>query len=1479
MTSRRIQTQFIGFWRHPVNSAKRKVFYSQHQQQSQSDDTLLYTRMIAAWRHPFSKNKRKVYVAQRKLGLERHKLLSGEVFAKWGKGKTETGNTHSKNPTYRSESMRSNFGEDFGTVDVVHSKLFDCYVNNSLGRYNPGEYVGLDRPKMSAADSDVRLIAYYLPQFHPIAENDEWWGKGFTEWRNVTRAYPHFEGHYQPRVPGELGYYDLRVVDVMRRQVELAKHYGIGAFCFHFYWFNGKRLLELPILNFLENKDINFPFCLCWANENWSRRWDGSEHELLIAQQHSAEDDVAFLTYLDKYFKDPRYLKVDGKPVLSVYRPSILPDMKETTKRWRETAKKLGYPDIYLIATNSFGFVDYKSYDFDALSEFPPHHVKAANIQNEFMLSEFRTGWRIRSYNEIVESELQRKPLAGIVHPGIMPSWDNSARRPANGEIIHESSPALFHKWLEHAIELAAKNPPEQRLVFINAWNEWAEGAYLEPDARYGYAYLNACASALSQYISKKTVHQTGNVWNSKAKTVLLCTHHAGKRIYGGERSLLDVMRALHHAGFNVVVTAQESSNTEYIAELRRWAQVVRILPYHQWTKDPQASTESVPKFLELCDEFQPDLVYVNTIVVKAPLIAAKLKGVPSIVHAREVILHDVELAEQIGKRPTEIVAEVVRTTDHIIANSNVTAACFSTDGHTTTIYNIIAADQFDLPNTLESHIVRFGLISSNLGKKGIEDVIELARLCEQAEPRARFLIIGPTSRPICQQYISGSKKEGCPSNVEFVDYKSSPQEALQLVNVVLNFSHFQESFGRTILEAMAASRPVIVYDWGALPELVRHGETGFIIPHRRPDMAIEWVKLLCDYPSKIRQLGAHARERADAKFGFPEFAQKIAAVCNQVASQRQTASERYSAVLAQRVRSQDETHIDIVICVHNALSDVSACLTSVQKYLGRSHKLIIVDDASEPETRDYLNEFVKRLPGTILWRNDVAVGYTRAANKGLELSSGDLVILLNSDTVVTKFWAEKMADAVFSVKGGGLVGPMSNAASFQSLPNIAGTKSQTAVNQLPEWVTPEDMNHYCEEWSSTAAPVVPLVHGFCFGIAREVIDTIGGFDEKAFPEGYGEENDYCIRAMDAGFSLVLATHTYVFHAKSKSYTEERRHSLAERSQEVLYSRHGRDRFLAACEYLEKHPQLGKLRNFAVELYSTGRANTSKGAAAERVTAAGPRALSTWSDKQWLDCLQSSVDCRVVKNVRLPGFPDVNMQTGSVGSAGKGALQEAFKFYLYVRAAARDAGLPLAQTSRVLDFGVGWGRIIRCFLRDVSPSGLHGVDVSERFLDAVRSTEVPGDFRLIQPAGKLPFEDNFFDVVFSYSVFTHLPEELQDNWLREIRRVLKPGGIMVATVEPVRFVEFIEELSKAENIASQWHRELVAALKAKPNASVLLKEKGFVFLETNNGKTYGDTIMTEGYVGRHWGQFFNVKSYLDDPIQFKQAVVFCTKPT
>ena len=349
--------------------------------------------------------------------------------------------------------------------------------------------------------SSIRLIAFYLPQFHPIPENDAWWGKGFTEWSNVVSALPQFEGHYQPHLPADLGFYDLRIPDVQRQQVDLAKAYGIEGFCFYFYWFGGKTLLEHPIRQYLKHPEFDLPFCLCWANENWSRRWDGLDRDILIAQGYSKEDDLAFIEYIAEYLRDPRYIRVMGRPLLVVYRPGLLPDPRKTAKCWRDWCRNHGIGEIYLAYTQSFEIVDPAEYNFDAAIEFPPNNSDPPVITDQVSLhnpyfSGIVCDWRVF----IERSRNYDKPLYTLFR-GVNPSWDNEARRTGRGTVFANSSPAGYKEWLRNAcLDTAARfEDHDNRLVFINAWNEWAEGAHLEPDRRFGCAYLHATAAALRE--------------------------------------------------------------------------------------------------------------------------------------------------------------------------------------------------------------------------------------------------------------------------------------------------------------------------------------------------------------------------------------------------------------------------------------------------------------------------------------------------------------------------------------------------------------------------------------------------------------------------------------------------------------------------------------------------------------------------------------------------------------------------------------------------------------------------------------------------------------------------------------------------------------------------------------------------------------------------------------------------------------------
>ena len=341
------------------------------------------------------------------------------------------------------------------------------------------------------------VLAFHLPQFHRIPENDAWWGAGFTEWTALARGQPRFEGHYQPRIPGELGFYDLDDPATLSAQAALARGAGIGAFVFYHYDFGGRRLLQAPVETFLTTPDIDIGFCLMWANENWTRRWDGAEEDVLVEQDYSPEHEAARIADFARHFRDRRYLRLEGRPVLMVYRASLIPDTAATMARWRRLfAERHGESPIFVMA-QTFDDADPRPLGFDAAIEFPPHKVTRGLPQVFDRLEVFDEGLSadLYAYDHVVEASLgEVSPPYPLIKTAV-PSWDNDARRQGQGLTLVGSTPTKFGRWLGALIE-RAQPVFGARIVAINAWNEWSEAAYLEPDVHFGAAYLNAAARA-----------------------------------------------------------------------------------------------------------------------------------------------------------------------------------------------------------------------------------------------------------------------------------------------------------------------------------------------------------------------------------------------------------------------------------------------------------------------------------------------------------------------------------------------------------------------------------------------------------------------------------------------------------------------------------------------------------------------------------------------------------------------------------------------------------------------------------------------------------------------------------------------------------------------------------------------------------------------------------------------------------------------
>ena len=340
---------------------------------------------------------------------------------------------------------------------------------------------------------DVRLIAFYLPQFYSFPENDKWWGKGFTEWSNVTKATPKFIGHIQPRIPGELGYYDLLSEDIIERQIDLAKKYGVSGFCFYYYLFDkDTRLLDKPLDLFLQ-KNINFPFCLMFVNESWTKTWESNNGEILMPQSIISESDL--VNNLKVYLTNHNYILVDGKPLVIIYRINQLSNKETFAAEFRKKCCEFGIGEIYLCNCYTNGSEDAIKFGFDDNIEFPPHNVFKKEDSSIEKYPDFKG--KVFSYLEVVRHNLNKLYDFPVMR-GVMLGWDNSPRRDNEGVVFNGITPELFKYWLSKSINMTiAERSPDQRIVFINSWNEWAEGTYLEPDNYYGYAYLEAVHSAV----------------------------------------------------------------------------------------------------------------------------------------------------------------------------------------------------------------------------------------------------------------------------------------------------------------------------------------------------------------------------------------------------------------------------------------------------------------------------------------------------------------------------------------------------------------------------------------------------------------------------------------------------------------------------------------------------------------------------------------------------------------------------------------------------------------------------------------------------------------------------------------------------------------------------------------------------------------------------------------------------------------------
>lgn len=894
-------------------------------------------------------------------------------------------------PAPQPESAETADAEAQAGANPVYTEVYEGMLSSAVNAVSD-TYVELAEKDFPLDQIPLKLIAFYLPQFHPIPENDTWWGKGFTEWRNVTKAVPQFAGHYQPHLPGELGFYDLRVPDVQERQVELARKYGIAGFCFYYYWFHGKRLLERPLDQFLENPNIDFPFCLCWANENWTRRWDGNENEVLIAQDHSEESDMNFIRDILPFLNHKNYIKINGRPVLIVYRISILPNPQVTIQRWKKYCRSVGAPEPYLVAVKGFGFEAYEEAGFDAAVEFPPPSIdleKKTRIEGS--LNILNPGYKgiVFDYGEIVRD--WQGDTSDRVFATVFPAWDNEPRKPGRGSTFAYSSPALYQEWLTKACLRAMKNPkPEERIVFINAWNEWAEGAHLEPDRKYGYAYLQATANALAAVQTSQPI--TVNQW-----TILFISHDASP---GGAQSvLLDVISWMReHTSLRMKVLCLNGGDW-----LNRFERLADTLVLRVEGK-PAAEEEDaiLQQVMAFCGE-HPDLIYANTVSSGRILHALSRLNAPILTHVHE-------LETSIQKYGKEWIADTVELSSHFIACSpavreNLIQKHQVDADSISIIYASIRPDaQFDpqrfgptekwamrerlgLP---QKEILVFGCGVGLPFRKGADLFIEAARIMHRKGCRNfHFYWIGDfdqteqdENKRAWGDYLRELRESGFDRYITFLGFKANAREFL-LAGDIFVLPSREDPFPLVALEAADYGMPIVCFaGTGGIPHFVGE-DAGFVVPAFSVEAMAASIIRLIEREDLRREKGLAAREKFLKNYTIDQTAPQILSMCRRAANKKPTVS--------------------VIVPNYNHAQYLPRRMDSILQQSYRDFELILLDDASTDNSVEVLEQYAGGVDVRLV-KNERNTGSPCLQwLKGMDVANGEILWIAESDDASEK--------------------------------------------------------------------------------------------------------------------------------------------------------------------------------------------------------------------------------------------------------------------------------------------------------------------------------------------------------------------------------------------------------------------------------------------------------------------------------------------
>jgi glycosyltransferase involved in cell wall biosynthesis len=825
--------------------------------------------------------------------------------------------------------------------------------------------------------TDIRAIAIYLPQFHAIEENSRWWGEGFTEWTNVRSAESYYQGHYQPHVThSEIGNYDLNDESVLERQAEMAREHGIEGFCFYYYWFQGKRLLEMPTDRLLATGKPDFPFCFCWANENWTRTWDGGDQEVLMSQDYSDENNEKIIRDIIPAFKDRRYIRVDGRPLFIVYRPTGIPNFPKVAKLWRKICREEGVGEIYLCGKRSFSHLENSEFGLDASIQFPPLLTRSEDVRRAKDLQcrgEFRG--HIHDYRELAALNAFIDEKEGKIFSGICPSWDNTARRKERATSWINSNPENYYRWLKAIVERSRKAfEPQERFIFINAWNEWAEGCHLEPDAKYGYAWLNATKEALCA----KSVSAVG-----KQLKVLVIGHDA--HLAGAQTLLLSLLQEWNREKkFEVKVILRDGGVLREGYEKQGDVKVITDF------KNSEANEDLYSEILK----WAPDIILSSTVTNGQLLAQLRQEG-----FHQPIITYTHELQNSIERWATgKIMEETLLNTDFFLAGSpEVAKNLISTHDVNRDKVEVVNGFIDSWDESQKPSVEQTQLSKNNLGiknndlvvfgcgttdwRKGTDLFLEIAKVCIGQNENLKFVWIGGDAEKYNEIAISSGLHEKA-----FFLANTPQSRRYYYCGDIFLLSSREDPFPLVALEAADAGLPIVCFEGaGGIPSFVAE-DAGVTVPYEQIRLAAEAVLELASNHDKLKLLGEQARKKVRERHTTPIAAKKIA--------------HRIIDLLKNsNVTNDNEPLVSVIVPNYNHSKYLPDRLESIAKQKYKNIEIILLDDASTDDSVNILEDFTRNEPRARLIINESNSGSTfKQWKKGISEANGKFIWIAESD-------------------------------------------------------------------------------------------------------------------------------------------------------------------------------------------------------------------------------------------------------------------------------------------------------------------------------------------------------------------------------------------------------------------------------------------------------------------------------------------------